>query len=138
MTRVELIVNGEIRESRSIDPDSDEGDWSLKVENSGWAALLVRAKRANMPEMIGAHSSPVALDVEGSHVFSPADALTILEQIEGSMAYIDTIGTRADTKRYKEMRMLLESAYNRLHRRMHEAGYDHGHSHATDHSEHHH
>ena len=58
--------------------------------------------------------------------------------LEGAVAYIDTIGTRAETKRYKEMRMLLDSAYRKLHKRMHEAGFDHSHSFATDHPEHHH
>ena len=100
---------------------------------SGWAALLVRAKYDDKSEITAAHSSPVALDVEDSQVFAAADALTILEQIEGAMAYIDTIGTHPETERYKAMRLVLDSAYRRLHRKMHEAGYDHSHTHATHH-----
>ena len=82
-------------------------------------------------------STPVMVEVKGSPFYSAADALTILEQIEGSMAFLDTIGTRADTKRYKQMRLILESAYRRLHNRMHQEGHYHTHSHATDHTEHH-
>ena len=133
MTRVELVVNGEIRESRAVDPDAARGSWSVRVERSAWMALLVRAKYRDKPEIVAAHSSPVMVAVRGSAFFAAADALTILEQIEGAMAYIDTIGTRARTKRRKAMRMVLEAAYRRLHNRMHEAGFDHKHSHATDH-----
>ena len=137
MTRVELILNGTIRESQAIAPDVDEGTWSIRLEYSAWCALLVRAKYADKPEMIAGHSSPVMVEVDGSALFAAAAALTILEQIEGSMAYIDTIGTRASAKRYKEMRMTLESAYRRLHNRMHAMGYNHRHGQGTDHREHH-
>ena len=137
MTRVELIVNGTVRESQTVAPDADEGHWSLRVERSSWAALLVRAKYPDKAEMIAAHSTPVMLKVDGSAFFAAADALTILEQIEGAMAYIDTIATRAEARRYRSMRLVLESAYRRLHDRMHEAGLDHTHSPVSDHSAHH-
>ncbi len=39
------------------------------------------------PEIIAAHSSPVMVDVASSAFHSAADALTILEQIEGALAY---------------------------------------------------
>lgn len=136
MTRIDLIVNGEVRESRTLRPWQDAGSWSVRVDKSSWIALLVRAKYDDKPEMIAAHSSAVMIDVEGSQLFAAADALTILEQIEGSMAYIDTIGTRAEAKRYKEMRLVLQSAYHRLHNQMHQMGYDHPHTPGTHHSAH--
>ena len=136
MTRVELIVNGEIREAQTVKPEEDSGHWSLSVDKSAWIALLVRAKYADKPEMIAAHSTPVMAEIEGSPFFAAADALTILEQIEGAMAYIDTIGTQAETQRAAEMRLVLQSAYRRLHNRMHEMGYDHPHTYSTDHPEH--
>ncbi|MER9664266.1 CehA/McbA family metallohydrolase [Mesorhizobium sp. M0159] len=136
MTTVQLVVNGEIREMRSLRPDQDAGTWSVRISKSSWVALLVRAKYDDKPEIIAAHSSPVMIHVEDSEFFAAADALTILEQIEGAMAYIDTIGTRAETKRHKEMRLVLESAYRRLHNRMHNMGCDHTHSVGTRHSEH--
>ena len=137
MTRVELVVNGTIRESRALDPHASQGSWSIRIERSSWVALLVRAKYRDKPEMIAAHSTPVMVEVAGSPFYADADALTILEQIEGAMAYLDTIAIRADVKRYKEMRLVLESAYRRLHNRMHEHGFHHQHSHGTDHAEHH-
>ena len=39
--------------------------------------------------------------------------MTILEQIEGSLAYLETIGTRAEDKAYKRMRMILTNAHRK-------------------------
>jgi hypothetical protein len=54
--------------------------------------------------------------------------VTILEQIEGALAYLDTIGTRADDRAYKRMRLVLTSAHRTLHNRMHQAGAYHDHT----------
>ncbi|WP_143744581.1 hypothetical protein [Mesorhizobium prunaredense] len=102
MTSIDL-VNGEVRESRTVRPWQNAGSWSVRVQKSSSIALLVRAKYYDKLEMIAAHSSAIVIDVEGSQLFAAADARTILDQIEGSMAYIDTIGTRAEAARYKEM-----------------------------------
>jgi hypothetical protein len=74
--------------------------------------------------------------VEGSPMLAAADAVTILEQIEGALAYLDTVGTRADDVAYKRMRLVLVSAHRTLHNRMHQLGYYHGHAPVTDHPEH--
>ena len=137
MSRVELIVNGEIRESVAVPPDEASGHWSAKVDKSSWLALLVRGHYADQPEIVAAHSSPVMVAVEGSPMLAAADAVTILEQVEGAMAYLDTVGTRADDVAYKRMRLVLQSAHRALHNRMHQLGYYHGHTPVTDHPEHH-
>ena len=137
MTRVDLVMNGEIVESRKLKPDADQGYWPVKVKRSSWVALLVRGQYKDQPERIAAHSSPVMIPLEDSHFYSQADALTILEQIEGAIAYLDTLGTRAEIDRYRRMRMTLTSAYRTLHNRMHSMGHDHGHTAVTDHPEHH-
>jgi hypothetical protein len=121
ITRVELIVNGEIRESNSTGPERAVGTWRVPAAGSAWMALLVRGQYPGKPEMIAAHSSPVLIDVDGSPQISAPDAVTILEQIEGAMAHLDTIGTRAEDRAYKRMRLILESAYRNLHQRMHQA-----------------
>jgi hypothetical protein len=142
MSRVELIVNGEIRESVAVSPGGradtgvSEGHWSIKVGQSSWLALLVRGHYADQPEIVAAHSSPVMVTVEGSPLLAAADGVTILEQIEGALAYLDTVGTRAEDVAYKRMRMVLESAHRVLHNRMHQLGYYHGHTPVTDHPEH--
>jgi hypothetical protein len=137
MSRVELIVNGEIRESVAVSPEQGGGSWSVKVDGSTWLALLVRGHYADKPEIVAAHSSPVMIDVEGSSMLAAADAVTILEQIEGALAYLDTVGTRADDVAYKRMRVVLTSAHRSLHNRMHQLGHYHDHTPVTDHPEHH-
>ena len=137
MSQVDLVVNGEIRESARVGSRQAKGSWSVKLERSSWLALLVRGHYRDKPQMIAAHSSPVMVDVEGSRFFAAADALTILEQIEGAIAYLDTIGTRADETTYKRMRLVLTSAHRKLHNDMHQRGRDHTHTHAHDHGEHH-
>jgi hypothetical protein len=128
MTRVELVVNGEIRESQRVGSRRASGHWSVKLDRSSWLALLVRGKRADRPQVIAAHSSPVMARLEGSRFFAAADAVTILEQIEGSIAYLDTVGTRADERAYKRMRLILSSAHRKLHNEMHRNGVDHPHT----------
>ena len=68
---------------------------------------------------------------------SAADSLTILEQIERALAYLDTIGTRAETDVYRHMRMVLLGAHRTLHNRPHQQGVSHEHTPVTDHPEHH-
>ena len=137
VTRVELIVNGEIRQSAAIDKAEASGYWSQRIEKSSWLALLVRGHYPDQPEIVAAHSSPVMVMVEGSQMLPAADALTILEQIEGALAFLDTLATKAEEKAYKRMRLELQSAYRAIHNRMHEAGYFHDHPAPTDHAEHH-
>jgi hypothetical protein len=136
MTRVELIVNGEIREGAAVAAESGAGHWSVKVDQSAWLALLVRGHYPEKPEIIAAHSSPVMIRVDGSPMLAAADAVTILEQIEGSLAYLDTVGIRADDRAYKRMRLVLVSAHRELHNRLHQQGYYHDHSVVMNHPEH--
>ncbi len=136
MSHVELVVNGVIRESTAVPPTAGSGHWSVRVDRSCWLALLVRGHYADKPEVIAAHSSPVMIQVEGSPLLAAADAVTILDQIEGAMAYLDTVGTRAEDRAYKRMRLVLESAHRALHNRMHQQGYYHEHTPAQGHDEH--
>jgi hypothetical protein len=137
MTRVELVVNGEIRQSESLSPEKGSGSWSVKVDKSAWLALLVRGHYPDKPEIIAAHSSPVMVTVGDSPLLAAADAVTILEQIEGALAYLDTVGTRPQQVAYKRMCQVLLSAHRSLHNRMHRLGYYHEHTPLTDHDEHH-
>ncbi len=136
LSRVELMVNGEIKESTEVSGESATGSWSLPVDRSSWAALLVRGQCPDYPEIIAAHSSAVMIEVEGTPFLAAADAFTILEQLEGAMAYLDTVGTRAETEAYKRMCLVLESAHRSLHNRMHQAGQYHEHTTTQDHPEH--
>ena len=135
-----LVLQEDGRFAFAIRERSDteaEGTWSVKIDKSSWLALLIRGNYPGMPEVIAAHSSPVMVQVEGSHFMAAADAVTILEQIEGAIAYIDIVGTRADTEAYKRMRLVLTAAHRSLHNRLHQAGHFHEHTPIQDHTEHH-
>jgi hypothetical protein len=95
--------------------------------------LLVRGHYADRPEIITAHSTPVMVKLAGSPLLAAADAVTILEQIEGALAYVDTVGTRAEDRVYKRMRQVLEASHRELHNRMHQAGHFHEHTLPQDH-----
>jgi hypothetical protein len=133
MSKVELVVNGEIRESRSVRPEQDAGNWRVRIDRSSWLALMVRGHYPDKPEIIAAHSSPVMVHVDGSMFFSAADAVTILDQIEGALAYIDTVGTRAEDEVYKRIRLKLTAAYRTLHNELHQHGHYHEHTPFTRH-----
>jgi hypothetical protein len=137
LSRVELIVDGEVREGKAVGKWAARGHWSVRVDRSSWLALLVRGHYADKAEIIAAHSSPVLVDVEGRPLLAAADALTLLEQIEGAVAWLDTVGTRAEAAAWKRMRLVLTSVHRRLHNRMHQNGRFHQHTPADDHPEHH-
>ena len=137
MTRVELVANGEIIESQAIDPERAAGSWSVPLERSGWLALLIRGTHPGHPEVILAHCSPVMLPVGDTPFMAAADAVTILEQIEGVVAYLDTVATYRDERAYRRMRLRVTSIHRELHNRLHSEGHYHHHSPLDDHPEHH-
>ncbi|NRA40506.1 MAG: CehA/McbA family metallohydrolase [Planctomycetes bacterium] len=128
MTTVELVVNGEIGDGKRVGKHKGQGVFEVNVERSTWICLLVRGIRQFGAEVIMAHTSSVMIDVAGSQFFSAPDAISILDQIEGGMAYIDNIGTKAEVKRYKQMRLKLEGAHKVLHDQLHKHGHDHAHA----------
>jgi hypothetical protein len=132
-SRVDLVVNGEVRESRSISGRDESGRWEAKVERSSWLALLVRGHYPDKPEVIAAHSSPVMVEVEGTPFFAAADAITILDQIEGALVFFDTLATRADSAACRRMRLVLTGVYRSLHNRLHQNGCMHEHTPQTAH-----
>lgn len=136
MTSVELVANGEVVDGSTVSAEAAQGTFRVRIDKSTWLAVLVRGHYPDKPEIIAAHSSPVMIEVGGVPLYSAPDATTILDQIEGALAYLDTVGTRAETKAYRRMRMVLTAAHRKLHNRMHEEGIFHEHSVTKDHPEH--
>jgi hypothetical protein len=125
-----------INESVAVSKWEGSGNWSFKVAGSSWIALMVRGKYPDKPEIIVAHTSPVMVNVKDSPMIVAADALTIFDQVEDAIAYLDTIGIRANDKIFKRMKLVLKSAHRTIHNRMREQGYFHQHNPVNDHSEH--
>jgi len=103
------------------------------VAKSSWLALLVRGHQPGLLEIIAAHSSPVMVRVAGSEFLNQLDAASILTQIEGALAYLDTLGTYAEAEAYRRMRLVLTATHRRLHNRLHAHGMMHDHTPGEEH-----
>ncbi|MCY4439737.1 MAG: CehA/McbA family metallohydrolase [Deltaproteobacteria bacterium] len=136
---VELVHGGVVAEQ--VDAGGAlalSGSASVRMADSSWLALRVRGSyRGGHDDDIAAHTSAVQVRVGGARPFSAHDAGLILDQIEGALAYVDTIAPRPDARRYRQLRATLEGAWNRLHQTMHRHGVFHQHTPLHDHASHH-
>ncbi len=132
---VEVVVGGLTHEAVSIDGLSAEGSATVPISQSTWIAIRVRGSYNQRSGEIAAHTSAVHVLVGDQPIFSQQDAITVLEQIEGAIAYVDTLAPRPDVVRFKQLRATLESAHNRLHQQMHRNGYFHTHTPLHGHEE---
>lgn len=127
--QVEIVVGGLVVEQINVNNQlTDSGTAAVRINQSTWVALRVRGSYKGDLGEIAAHTSAVQIIVGDKPLFSTADATAVLEQIEGALAYVDTIATRPDARRFKQLRVTLEGAYNRLHQRMHRQGLFHQHT----------
>ena len=134
--QVEVIVGGLVVEQQNGGGAlSVSGSASVRVTDSTWIALRVRGSLRGRPGDIAAHTSAVQLLVGDRPIFRQPDAVAVLEQIEGALAYVGTIATRPEASRYRQLRASIEAAHNRLHTRMHQQGIGHLHSPVQEHHE---
>ena len=129
VTSVEVVVGGRVASQESFDSVmSAEGTLDITLDESTWIAVRVRGTyNEKEPGRIAAHTSAVQVLKGDAPVYKQEDAVEMLRQIEGAIAYIDTIASRPDADRYRKMQLTLGSAYNRLHQRMHQQGVFHQH-----------
>jgi hypothetical protein len=116
------------------DEFSSTGSASIPIMESTWVALRVRGSYYGRNGDIAAHTSAVQVLVGEKPIFVESDAMAVLDQIEGALAYVDTLAPRPDALRFRQLRATLETAHNRLHQRMHAQGVFHQHTplHAHD------
>jgi hypothetical protein len=102
--RVELIHDGVVVATAG-DGAADRVVLSerLTVERSGWLAARVTSREqihSAFATSMGAHSSPVYLDVDGRRPYSPDDAAAIAAIIDGSRTWVETMAsTRSGDER---------------------------------------
>lgn len=87
---------------------SCEGRLSLRVNESCWIAIRVRGSVAGRDADVAAHTSAVHIEVVGKPIFATADAVAVLAQIEGSIAYVDTLAPRSDEAHHSRVRAALD------------------------------
>lgn len=136
IAEVEIVVGGDVADRVEVgNVFSASGHRSILVTSSTWVALRVRGSYRGRSGDIAAHTSAVQVLVGGRPIFVETEALAVLAQIEGAMAYVDTLAPRPEEVRFKRLRATLESAYNRLHQRLHQDGVFHRHSPVHEHHE---
>jgi hypothetical protein len=127
--QVEIVAGGLVAAQAQVNKTlTAAGSATVQVNEPTWIALRVRGSYKGKHGEIAAHTSAVQVLVAGKTRFLQSDATAVLEQIEGAIAYVDTIAPRPDARRFKQMRATLEAAYNRLHQRLHQAGVFHQHT----------
>ena len=135
--RVEVVVGGFAVEETSVGGAlSTTGSCEVAVDESSWIALRVRGSHAGRAGEIAAHSSAVLLRANGARPFKQEDAMAVLEQIEGALAYVDTLAPRPAARQFKQIRATIEAAHTRLHQLMHRQGIYHEHNPLHQHGEH--
>ena len=135
--QVEVVVGGLAVEQVNVDHQlAASGNVAVPVSDSTWIALRVRGSYRGEHGEIAAHTSAVQVLVEGKPLFSQQDGIAVLEQIEGAIAYVDTLAPRPDALRFKQLRATLEAAHNQLHQRLHQQGVYHDHTPLHDHAQH--
>lgn len=135
--QIEVVVGGLVAEQ--VNPGgvlASCGNASIAVTESTWIAIRVRGSLRAREGDIAAHTSAVQVLTGDRPLFSPPDALAVLEQIEGALAYVDTIAPRPEAQRYKLLRASLETAHTKLHNRLHEQAIMHRHTPLQQHAGH--
>ena len=126
--RVEVIVGGLVAEEVTADGMRASGVASLRIDEPTWIALRVRGSYRGDAADVAAHTSAVQVAVGDAAPFSDTDAFAVLDQIEGAIAYVDTLAPRSTARVHQQLRATLETAYNRLHQRLHRQGVYHRHT----------
>ncbi|MEI9431710.1 CehA/McbA family metallohydrolase [Mesorhizobium sp. Cs1299R1N3] len=126
--RVEILQSGIIVGEVNCDKMRLSGHASVHILESSWLAIRVRGSVAGRDEDIAAHTSAVFVEVGDKPIFATSDAVTVLAQIEGTLAYLDTVSPKTDEQRRSKMRATLELAHHRLHQQLHKLGAGHGHT----------
>lgn len=127
--RIEVVAGGlAVADADGGGALEASGSASVRIAESGWIALRVRGSLRGRHGEIAAHTSAVQVRVGGRDPFVEADAVAVLEQVEGAIAYVDTLAPRPEAQRFKQLRATLEAAHRRLHQRLHAQGVFHRHA----------
>ncbi len=133
--KLEIVFNGSVIASveESEGADRLSFDDSINLPGSGWlAARCVSKHRAwsVWPQHIAAHTSPVFVKAKGEELFDNPAAEYLVTVMEGGVAWLDTLATRADSARHAAVRSVFEEAIADVRAKQAQHGHTHGgHSH---------
>ena len=133
---LDLIVNGQVVDS--VQAAKGHKNLSLKtkikIDGTAWIAARTASKFEKHQVMmgsgyLGAHTSPIYVKMADSELFSPSDAIYMLTLLEGTLAYLDTLGTRLSEKRHGQMMSIVQAAHHTLQSRLDHHHGSGGHTH---------
>ena len=103
LTYIELVRNGTVVVKQCLNSLIGElsDSFTVNENESAWFALRVRGIRPGGNEIISAHTSAFFVIVKDKPLFNKQDAATIMDQIEGSIAFVETLGIKARDEQYK-------------------------------------
>jgi hypothetical protein len=95
---LELVHDGKVvaTSAGSVDTEWTTLTERIRVSRSGWLAARVTSRHrihSAFTTAMGAHTSPIYLEVPGRPAFDAADAAAIGTIIDGSRAWVETIAT---------------------------------------------
>lgn len=121
--KLELVMNG--KAVAATGSSTGQKKLSLrtrvKIGQSSWLAARCGSHHQVWhcwPIHLGAHTSPVYVQVGRKRQFSPADASYMLTLIDGGLSYLDTLSVRYDEKRHRAMKAVFEDARARIEQAM--------------------
>ncbi len=128
--RLEIVMNGRVVASREESSGTREMSLreSVHVAGPGWLAARCSSRLGPVTWWqfaVQAHTSPVYLTIPGQELLSEAAATYMLTLIDGAQTWAETLATRPDEERLKQVRRVFEDARAELHRRLHASGVGH-------------
>ena len=137
VNRLEIVFNGKViatvEEKSGV--NSLRFNDSVKLPGSGWlAARCVSNHRAwsVWPQHIAAHTSPVFVKSSNDELFDNPTAEYLITVMEGGLAWLDTLATRAEPARHAAVRSVFEDAIADVRGKQERHGHG-GHSHNHHH-----
>lgn len=128
--RLEIVCNGRViatsEEAAGATRLSIEEP--LRVPGTGWLAARCISDHVAWsvwPQHIAAHTSPVFVRAKGESLFDHPTSEYLVTVMEGGLAWLDTLATRADPVRHTAVRSVFEDAIADVRRRQREHGSGH-------------
>ena len=120
---LEIVNNGKII-AKTVSREGSrhlELKEKIKIDCSGWLAARCYSYHKTWhiwPINVAAHTSPIYIIVSNQEVFSPSDAICMLNLINGGIEWLDTLSTKADENTHRHIRATFELAERELHAKL--------------------
>lgn len=131
---LEVVANGKVVAATRSKRDRKTLSLRTKVEISDSTWLAARCGSRHMvwhsrPVRLGAHTSPIYVEVNHRKPFSVADANYMVTLIDGGLSYLENLSVRYDAKRHLAMKRVFHRAHAKLTAEIQAHAHSHPHPH---------